>query len=82
MVSFKVTSKMMDSMPVGGNYTTAAGQTNFNVHTIDLGSVLDVNTNMTLVQDNSPKDFFMKKRVVSCGIRFFKTSKSDTESGV
>jgi len=37
--------------------------------------------NIQIISDNAPAQFYTKQRNVASGLRFFKTSVSDTESG-
>jgi hypothetical protein len=55
------------------------GSGNFDVHGIEIGNQ-DV-LSLSLIEDDTPSTIFTKHRVVSTGMRFFKTSASDTESG-
>jgi nicotinate-nucleotide pyrophosphorylase len=62
--------------------TVSGGSEDYTVHVLatDL-SMADFKNAVTVLRDASPHDFYHKHRVVSTGIRFFKTSLSDTESG-
>jgi len=54
----------------------------YNLGAISLGTVDEVNSVMTLLEDSTVNSTFTKSRTVAAGLRVFKTSVSDTESGV
>lgn len=52
------------------------------LHYISYANGAFVKANVQVYQDTSPVDLYTKQRVVSSGLRIFKTSASDTESGI
>jgi nicotinate-nucleotide pyrophosphorylase len=54
----------------------------YGLHYIDCGTSSSLKTSLITYSDTTPAEIFTKQRIVSSGLRFFKTSASDTESGV
>lgn len=55
------------------------GGETYSGHMIALGTIADIN--LEIFTDETPNDVFTKHRVVTTGMRFFKTPASDSESG-
>lgn len=70
------------TLPVASSSEVDGGEENYTVHSISTGyTAHQLSQRLTVFQDSTPSDVYTKLRVVSTGIRFFKTSVSDTESG-
>lgn len=83
-MTIPVTANLLSRTPVAlGNAKWWAGADHpYNIHYISLGSSNYVKANMVRYSDNTPSELFTKQRVVSSGLRVFKTSASESESGV
>jgi len=82
MVQIEATADIYNTNPVGDVFQVVDGGEDYRVHYINTG----MNANQfeaatTLFTDDQPRDLYTKHRVVSTGVRIFKTSVSESESG-
>lgn len=82
MVQIEAPAELYTNDPVADAVSVFAGDEDYNIHYVDTGmNATQFKAATTIFKDEQPKDLYTKHRVVSTGIRFFKTSVSESESG-